>query len=265
MPRIDDIPPVTTDIRAPAMHPYLVFIFAFNEGTKLASQLSKFPPAGERAFDIMIGDDGSDDGSVNASLIEKYGVRGIVRLDRNRGLSANIKGGLHWFLSRAEYEGVIMMNGNDKDDPEAIPRFIRKLREGYDYVQGSRFLPDGTAENTPALRHFGIRFVHGPLFSLAAGKWMTDTTNGFRAFSRSYLSSRKIHIFQEAFQKYEVEQYLGCRAIQLKFACCEIPVARRYPPRAKKATRGGFTKIKPGIGHWQMIKPLIMLNLGLYR
>lgn len=259
-----DIPPAKVTTFLPADHPYLVFIFSYNEGAKLATQLSKFPVS-NRAFDIMLGDDGSTDNSISQDLTEKFRIRGVVRLTRNMGLSANIKAGLNWYFQENRYRGVVMMNGNDKDGPEAIPHFLDKLSAGYDYVQGSRFIQGGEASNTPPLRYWAIRFIHAPLFSLAARHWMTDTTNGYRAFSSRFLSDPRVHIFQSAFQKYELEQYLAWKALRLGFKCCEMPVARRYPPPTAEANHSNFTKIKPGIGYWQMIKPILMLNLNRYR
>ncbi len=258
-----DIPQFEAKVYASSQHRYAVFIFFFNEGPKLASQLAKFPES-NRCYDILMGDDGSNDSCLTEGMIHQHGIRARIRLLRNMGLSANIKAGLHWLLEDGSYDGVIMMNGNDKDDVVAIPEFITKLDQGYDYIQGSRFLPGGEAANTPLVRYWAIRLVHAPLFSLAARRWMSDTTNGYRAFSTRFLRDQRMRIFQEAFQKYEVEQYLAWKALRLGFKSCEIPVARRYPPQTQR-TGSSFTKIKPGIGYWHMIKPLLMINLNLYR
>lgn len=242
-------------------HPYLVYIFTYNEGDKLRNQLQRFPLPEERSFDLMIGDDGSTDGSLPYGLIDEFGIRGITRLERNSGLSANIKAGLDWFLQQ-DYQGIVMMNGNDRDDAEAIPRFIERLEKGFDYVQGSRFVAGGRHLNTPAYRYWGIRLIHAPLFSLASFKWMTDTTNGYRAFSSRFLRSLEDLIFQECFQKYEIEQYLAWKAIRMGTRVCEIPVSRVYPQN----TRGSsFTKIAPGIGWYEMLKPLFCLLFRLYK
>ena len=152
------------EIRFPAEHPFLLFIFVYNEGEKLSRQLSKIPPIHLRGFDIMIGDDGSTDDSITSDLLDRFHVRGVIRLPQNMGLSANIKAGLSWYLQESQYRGLIMMNGNDRDDPEALPRFIHALEEGYDYVQGSRFMKGGKEENTPAIRYWGIRLLHAPYF-----------------------------------------------------------------------------------------------------
>ena len=89
---------------------------------------------------------------------------------------------------------------------------------------------------------------------------MTDTTNGYRAFSMAFLRDRRVEPFQPAFVKYEVEQYLAWKAIRLGYRAKEIPVARVYSP-------GGFTShIRPGGGGWMdMLRPLIMLLFRKYR
>jgi len=261
-----DVPPaVVRQFRSQA-HEWAVFIFLYNEGQKIRHQLMRFPPIRERNFDVLLGDDGSTDDCASNELMQEHGIMARVALPQNIGLSANMKAGLHWLLNQTNYRGVVFMNGNNKDDPEAISRFIERMEAGYDYVQGSRFLPTGNSVNTPLIRRWAIRFVHAPLFSLTAGRWMTDTTNGFRAFSLRFLRDPRVHVFQNCFQKYELEQYLAWKAIRLGFRTCEIPVRRSYStglignlcPRAE-------TKVRFGVGHLLLLKPLIELSFGRYR
>lgn len=239
-------------------HRHVVYIFAFNERPLLTQLLDQFPPPQERMFDVMLGDDGSTDGTAAADLVAKYGIRGVTRLKRNCGLSQNIKVAIRWLASQ-NYLGVIFMNGNNRDGPDAITEFIRKLDQGYGYVQGSRFVAGGKQVNTPWIRYLAIRLLHAPLFSLASLKWMTDTTNGFRAFSMALLNDPRVDAFQPAFVKYEIEQYLGWKAIRLGYGATEIGVSRIYPV-------GQFSShIRPGWGWVSMFKPLIMLLFRRYR
>ncbi|MBI3300006.1 MAG: glycosyltransferase family 2 protein [Elusimicrobia bacterium] len=255
-----DVPSYRFEDGRPARHPWLVYVFAFNEGTKLADQLARMPTPEARGYDIMLGDDGSSDGSAPSSFIARFGLRGITRLERNLGLSPNIKAGMDWTLKQG-YKGVVLMNGNGRDGVEGVPDFLKKLEEGYGYVQGSRFLSGGLHENTPGYRFWAIRLVHAPLFSLAAGKRFTDTTNGFRAFSTAALRAMGDGLFSPEFQKYEVEQYMAWKTVRLGLRSCEIPVARRYPADTKTQQ---FSKIRPGIGWWEMMKPLLMLLTRSY-
>jgi glycosyltransferase involved in cell wall biosynthesis len=238
-------------------HRHLVYIFAFNERPLLTKLLDQFPPPQERNFDLMLGDDGSTDETAAADMVAKYGIRGVTRLKRNAGLSQNIKVAIHWLRGQS-YEGVIFMNGNNRDGPAAIPEFIRKLEQGYGYVQGSRFVAGGRQVNTPWIRFWAIRLLHAPLFSLASLKWMTDTTNGFRAFSTALLTDPRVDAFQPEFVKYEIEQYLGWKAIRLGYRATEIGVSRIYPV-------GQFSShIRPGWGWVSMLKPVLMLLFRRY-
>ena len=52
---------------------------------------------------------------------------------------------------------------------------IKKLEEGYDFIQGSRFIEGGQAINTPISRHLAVKFIHAPVISFTAKEKFTDT------------------------------------------------------------------------------------------
>jgi len=75
----------------------------------------------------------------------------------------------------------------------------------------------------------GLHVIHAPLISLASGKRHTDTTNGFRAYSRRLLEDPRVAPLRDLFTTYELHYYLAIRVARLGLRVCEIPVARRYP------------------------------------
>ncbi len=210
-------------------HAYCVVIPVINEGERIKSllkrmQVNQIPVLA----DIIVVDGGSTDGSLELGALRRAGVRGLV-IKRGAGkLSAQLRCAYAFALDQG-YEGVVTIDGNDKDDPAAIPRFIEALKSGIDFVQASRFLSGGEAVNTPKLRDFAIRMIHAPCLSLASGFKWTDTTQGFRAYSRALLTSPDIQVFRDVFDTYELLAYLSCRAPKLNFTCCEIASVRRYP------------------------------------
>jgi dolichol-phosphate mannosyltransferase len=107
---------------------------------------------------------------------------------------------------------------------------VEKLEVGFDFVQGSRFLPGGTHLRTPRHRRLAIRLAHAPLVSCLSGFPYTDTTNGFRAHSARLLRDRRLQLFRPVFDGYELAAYISVRAPQLGLRVTEIPVARVYPP-----------------------------------
>src|SRR6266849_5742564 len=140
-----------------------------------------------------------------------------------------------------------------------IPRLLQPILDGEaDFVQGSRFLPGGGYGNTPAYRVLATRYVHPLLFSLSVGKRVTETTNGFRAFRTVILRDARIRWRQDWLNQYEFEPYLLYQAIKLGYRHCEVPVTKIYPPHAQ-----GYTKMRPIIGWWSILRPIILLGLGL--
>jgi hypothetical protein len=138
-------------------------------------------------------------------------------------------------------DGIVTIDGNGKDGVEAVAAMVAKLEEGCAYVQGSRYLPGGAAENTPLERTIANRLIHAPLLSLAGRHWFTDTTNGFRAYSARYLTHPDVRPFREEFSVYSLLFYLTVRAGQLGLRVAHVPVVRRYPDDGKVPTKiGGF-------------------------
>ena len=178
--------------------------------------------------DIIIVDGGSSDGSLELQSLQQVGVRGLLVKTAPGKLSAQLRCAYAFALDQG-YEGIVTIDGNDKDDPEAIPRFIEALQQGVDFVQASRFVQGGVAENTPKSRDFAIRFIHAPMLSLFSGFKWTDTTQGFRAYSRKMLIDPKMAIFRDVFDTYELLAYLSYRAPKLGYRCVELATVRRYP------------------------------------
>jgi dolichol-phosphate mannosyltransferase len=223
------VPAFATSMWLGQLHPWCVVIPVINEGPRIRSLLDRMVARkiSERA-DIVIVDSGSSDGSLELGMLKDRGVRGLLTKTGPGKLSAQLRCAYAFALDQG-YAGVITIDGNDKDDPEAIPRFIDALRAGVDFVQASRFVSGGVAENTPKLRGFAIRWVHAPLLSFFSGFHWTDTTQGFRAYSRNMLIDPAISVFRDVLANYEILAYLSYRAPKIGCRCMEIPTIRRYP------------------------------------
>jgi hypothetical protein len=141
------------------------------------------------------------------------------------------------FAIEEGYQGLVVIDGNGKDDVSAIPRFLELLEEGYDHIQGSRYIRGGKGVNTPIARHVGVKLVHAPLVSVAARKRYTDTTNGFRAYSRKLLTDMRVSPLRDVFLGYELHYYLAIRAARLGYRIIETPVTRSYPRDGKVPTK----------------------------
>ena len=243
----------------PKQSRYCICIFMINEGPRLHSQLKKMLPISDMV-DVILADGGSTDGSVTPEALKDLNVTTVL-IKRGPGrLGAQMRMAFSYAL-RQEYQGVLVVDGNDKDDVTAgVPKMIDLLEQGYDHVQGSRYIPGGKHINTPFLRHWGVQLVHAPLISLAAKFCYTDTTNGFRAYSRRLLLDPKISIFRNELAGYELHYYLAIEAGRRGFKVCECPVTRVYPEHGKIPT-----KISPISGNLKVLITLFNTITGQYR
>lgn len=239
-------------------HPWCIVIPVINEGERIRSLLSRMAALNiNEIADIIIVDGGSNDDSLGLESLQQEGVRGLLVKTGPGKLSAQLRCAYAFVLDKG-YEGVITIDGNDKDDPEAIPRFIEALKQGVDFVQASRFVAGGVAENTPKSRDFAIRFIHAPMLSMSSGFRWTDTTQGFRAYSRKMLLDTRIAPFRDVFMTYELLAYLSYRAPKLGYRCLELPTTRRYPKGEVP------TKISSFKGNLSVLQVLFRACSGFY-
>ncbi|MDB4911825.1 MAG: arnC 1 [Gemmatimonadetes bacterium] len=135
--------------------------------------------ANDISAEIVIADNGSTDGS--QEIARKLGAR-VIAVDQ-RGYGAALMGGIN--AARGTY--VMMGDADDSYDWGEIPRFLAKLREGFDLVQGCR-LETGGGTVKPGAMPFLHRWWGNPMFSALARWWFRtpihDIHCGMRAFRR---------------------------------------------------------------------------------
>ena len=256
---IPGVPDFECNELAPKMTKYCLLIPVINEAGRIDKQLKRAKAAGiDNLTDIIICDGGSTDGGTDEDALKEQGVNTLLVKTGPGKQGAQLRMGFWWALKRG-YEGFITIDGNNKDSIEDIPGFIEKLNEGYDFVQGSRFIKGGKAVNTPLIRWLAVRLIHAPVISLTAKKRYTDTTNAFRAYSKKYITHVKLNPFRDIFSSYELLAYLSVMADKLGLRTCEIPVTRVYPESEKIPTKiTGFS------GNFLLFRILINNARGKY-
>ena len=239
--------------------PYCLLIPIINEGERIKKELTRAMTAKVNALcDIIICDGDSSDGCTDEASLKALGVNTLlVKKDTGRQ-GAQLRMGI-WFALERGYDGILTIDGNNKDSIESEPLFIEKLKAGYDFIQGSRYVEGGAGINTPLSRHLAVRLVHAPAISMIAGERFTDTTNAFRAYSSQYLKHPKVQPLRDIFVTYELLAYLSVRASQLGLLTGEVPVIREYPKTGKTPT-----KISPIKGNLNLLKILFRLWRGAF-
>lgn len=159
-----------------------VVIPCLNEADTIAGCVNKARQAIREngiVAEIIVADNGSTDES--ADIAKRMDVR-VVPV-ATRGYGSALMGG----IASAKGRFIIMGDADGSYDFEQIPRFLDKLREGYDLVQGCR-LPAGGGTVLPGAMPFLHRWGGNPLFSLIAQRWfhapIHDVYCGMRGFRR---------------------------------------------------------------------------------
>lgn len=129
--------------------------------------------------EIVVSDNGSTDGSQDIAV--RMGAR-VVDV-RAKGYGNALMGG----IAAAQGTFVIMGDADDSYDFLEVPKFVAKLREGYELVQGCR-LPSGGGRVMPHAMPFLHRWLGNPLFSLMVRHmfWarIHDVYCGMRGFTK---------------------------------------------------------------------------------
>jgi|SRR5882724_9611085 len=107
--------------------------------------------------EIIVADNGSVDGSIE--IAGRMGAR-VVSVEA-KGYGNALMGGIA--AARSEY--IIMGDADDSYDFLEIPKFVTKLREGFELVQGCR-LPAAGGQVAPGAMPFLHRWLGNPMFSM---------------------------------------------------------------------------------------------------
>ena len=227
---------------------------AFNEEKKIGSVFKRFE--GVSGLDeVMLLDDASTDDTRNIAL--GLGIKVLTQPKRS-GVGAAIRRAIR-YAEENQFDVLVILAGNDKDRPSEIHRLVEPIAcEGYDFIQGSRYLAGGNFGNMPVYRRLSTQWVHPVFFSLISGQRITDSTNGFRAFRVACFKDERINLDQRWLDHYELEPYIFFKFITLGYRVKEVPVTKIYPPKEL-----GYTKMRPFTGWWSILRPLILLGLGL--
>ena len=207
-----------------------------NEGELFKAQIEKMAGLLTEKIDIIVVDGGSTDGSVSIEHLRSIGVKSLLISHAKEGFSRDLQIGLIHAI-RKGYEGVITVDGNGKDSCERIDQFINCLDAGYDYVQGSRFLPGGGHMNTPFLRLIAIKLFASPFAYIFSGHKVTDPTNGFRGYSKKLLLNAYLGLGENIYHGYNLVSFIPVVAGRERLKIREIPVLRNYPPTGTVPTK----------------------------
>lgn len=237
---------------------------AFNEPSKISRVVSTMPR--DVVDEVLVVNDGSTD-----ETPKEAADAGATVLDHERrmGIGIAIRTGFEYALAK-NYDIIVVLAGNAKDNPADIPRLCAPIVEGRaKFVQGSRYL-EGTRYdptlNTPLHRRVVTR-VYPILVALATFArtlrypGITESTSGFRAIHRDVLLDKRINLYQDWLDG-PLEYYLYIKIHLLGIPYAEVSTKKIYPAGAKYHQ---YTKVRPGRDWIPRLLPLVYLTLGIKR
>jgi hypothetical protein len=184
------VPPATADapggeavsVAAPSVEVSVVMP-CLNEADTVAVCVGKARAAlreASMAGEVVVADNGSTDGS--RALAEAAGAR-VVPVAA-RGYGSALMGGIA--AARGRY--VVMGDADDSYDFGEVPKFVARLREGCELVQGCR-LPSGGGTVLPGAMPPSHRWLGNPLFSFLVRTLfrspLHDAYCGLRGFTKA--------------------------------------------------------------------------------
>lgn len=228
------LPKYTAEYFFEKKNKYALLIPTLNEGERIQAQLKKINSLSlENIVDIFILDSNSTDKSLEKTFLQECSVRAKINISEGRQGSA-FRAGINEILEQ-NYDGIITVDGNNKDSMHSVCDFIEKLEDGFDFVQGSRFMQGGKHKNTPLIRLWAMKLILIPTINKLSNYNYTEIASAFRAYSSKLL--KDADVLRDCFISYEFLWYMSVFSAKNNYKITEIPTERYYPKAKKTPTK----------------------------
>jgi len=202
---------------------YLVIIPTYNEKENIRSIVNAVLSLKE-AFDLLIVDDGSPDGTggIVKELQKQYAERlFLIERSGKQGLGTAYLAGFKWGLER-HYDFIFEMDADFSHDPKDLSRLLAACEiEDADLAIGSRYCQGVNVVNWPMgrvlLSYFASKYVR-----FVTGMPIHDTTAGFKCYSSKVLKTIRFDKIQFVGYAFQIE--MKFKAWMHGFKIKEVPV-----------------------------------------
>jgi len=198
---------------------FTLFIPTLNERSSMEQIMPKVDTS--LFCQILVSDGNSKDGTAGYAKSLGYDIH----LQSQKGIRfAYIEA---WPKITGDY--VITFSPDGNCPPEDLPKLIQKIKEGFDMVVASRYLPPAKSDDDGLITGFGNWLFTRTINILHGGKY-TDAMTIFRIyrtnlFNELELNKEKAYTLPEKlyFTKMGIEPLLSVRAARAKCKIGEIP------------------------------------------
>ena len=158
--------------------------------------------------------DGSTDDTLAVCKKNKFNV---INLVQNLGIGGAVQTGYKYAYEKG-YDVAIQFDGDGQHDENYIDALVEEIKEGNDFVIGSRFVSELSEFKSTGTRRVGIKILSF-LIKLCTGKKVYDPTSGFRAANKKI-----IELFAKNYPTEYPEPETAVTVIRKGFKIKEIPV-----------------------------------------
>ena len=183
-------------------------------------------------------------------LLQKVKKPRFVLVKNSCGNGRGVLNAIKTGFKKAQGEAVVVVMADLSDDVGQIDKMYRLIRQGYDIVCASRYMPGGRKIGGPLLKSWlsklaGLTLHH--LFGLPT----RDATNAFKMYRRSVLKDIKI----ESSGGFEYSLEIVVKAFKKGYKITEIPTVWR--DRQAGQSRFKLLKWLPKYlrWYWEALKP----------
>lgn len=195
----------------------LVIVPAYNEESNIVNTVNKiikYSKKSNNEIDYIVINDGSSDNTKEICRKNKYNT---INLIQNLGIGGAVQTGYKYALNN-NYDVAIQFDGDGQHDENYIDNLVNEIKEGYDFVIGSRFISDLSKFKSSSTRRIGIKIISF-LIKICTGKKIYDPTSGFRAANKDV-----IKIFTNHYPVEYPEPESTTELIKRGYKVTEIPV-----------------------------------------
>jgi glycosyltransferase involved in cell wall biosynthesis len=212
------------------------------------------------AGEIVVADNGSSDGS--GEIAAQLGARVVVVNERGYG-KALMAG-----IAAAEGRFVLIGDADGSYDFRVGLRFLEKLRNGYDLVQGCR-LERGGGQVLPGAMPTLHRHIGNPLFSWLVRHWfrapLSDVYCGLRGFTKAHYER-----LDQRCEGMEFAAEMIVRSSMTSARIAEVPITLHRDGRIAhsghlRPIRDGWRTLRYLLSAWRSRDQLDLMTVGSTR
>lgn len=164
----------------------LIIVPAYNEELNIFNTIKKinnYSKKSNNEIDYIVINDGSIDNTKEICRKNKFHT---INLIQNLGIGGAVQTGYKYALNN-NYDVAIQFYGDGQHDENYIDNLVDEIKNGFDFVIGSRFISNLSKFKSSSARRLGIRIISS-LIKLCTGRKIYDATSGFRAANKDVIN-----------------------------------------------------------------------------